>query len=174
MSLSRIQRTVLPIAVMALLGGCLGCAVRSPQEHLPAQQNRFRIFSSLARCRQHSGGSSDDSHPSPPRYRKPKEYADAGLFDQRTLVLFVSGCRKFALLDRRDAKRVRISTERRNHRHEGPVADLCTSSLWITAEAVLYVATRIPFGETKNRRKCLRSGRRCIVLSVRLWTGRIR
>jgi hypothetical protein len=31
MSLSRIQRTVLPIAVMALLGGCLGCAVRSPR-----------------------------------------------------------------------------------------------------------------------------------------------
>jgi hypothetical protein len=31
MSLSKIQRTVLPIAVMALLGGCLGCSVHPPR-----------------------------------------------------------------------------------------------------------------------------------------------
>ncbi|HET6217347.1 MAG TPA: hypothetical protein VFE27_10050 [Acidobacteriaceae bacterium] len=31
MSLSKIRRTLLPIAVMALVGGCLGCAVRSPR-----------------------------------------------------------------------------------------------------------------------------------------------
>ena len=123
MSLSRIQRTVLPIAVIALLGGCLGCAVRSPRSiyELSKIDSEYFLLSPDA-------GSTAADHqtiriPRPDiESQKDRPVRDCSIKGPWFSLYADAG--NSSLLDSGDAERIRISTERRNHRHERPMAGL--------------------------------------------------
>jgi hypothetical protein len=62
--------------------------------------------------------------PRPGTGENPKGSPAIGLFDQRTLVLFLSSSEKRTSVDSRNAERSGMGEELRRHRHEGPVAEL--------------------------------------------------